>query len=216
MQPIGVFGGTFDPVHCGHLHLAETTLKYLNLAELRFIPLHIPAHGAVLPQGSPTQRLEMLKIATENDTRFTVDDCEISRGNITYTIDTLKELRQKFSKTPLCMLMGMDSFNSLPYWRAWQSFLDYTHIIIADRPQQDPTITDQTLLRIMHGATTDLVSTLQQKTAGHIMRLNAQMLDISSTKIRDMLQKSNADIIGLPDKVLHFIKQNHLYGSLCN
>lgn len=209
---MGIFGGTFDPVHCGHLHLAETAFKHLNLSELRFIPLHIPPHQA-LPQASPTQRLEMLKIATENHSHFTVDDCEIKRGGITYTIDTLKVLRQESRETSLCMLMGIDSFNTLPYWRAWQSFLDYTHIIIVNRPQNDTTIADQTLRRIMHGATTDSVSPLRQKTAGYFMRLSAQMLDISSTKIRNILQESDAEPIELPDEVLHFIKKNHLYGA---
>lgn len=209
---MGIFGGTFDPVHCGHLHLAETALKKLNLTELRFIPLHIPPHSN-LPQASPAQRLEMLKIATENNSHFTVDDCEIKRGGITYTIDTLKILRQELKTTSLCMLMGIDSFHTLPYWRAWKDFLDYTHITIVDRPQNDTIITDQKLHQIMHGATTDLVSTLQQNTAGYIMRLRVQMLDISSTKIRNMLQKFNVDSTQLPAKVLHFIKTNNLYGT---
>ncbi len=213
-QPIGILGGTFDPVHNGHLHLATTFLKELDLAELRFIPLSNPPHRAA-PQTSPEQRLEMLELAVENHALLKVDDCELQRDGISYTIDTLKDLRSKFAELPLCLLMGIENFKTLNTWHQWQSLLGYSHIIIANRPGSDDNISSEEIKIFMDTFITTSVDDLHQQAAGCIMKLDIPMLDISSTEIRNNFQsdpKSNLKSESLlPNKVLDFIHTHNLY-----
>ncbi len=213
-QPIGILGGTFDPVHNGHLHLATTFLKELDLAELRFIPLSNPPHRAA-PQTSPEQRLEMLELAVENHALLKVDDCELQRDGISYTIDTLKDLRSKFAELPLCLLMGIENFKTLNTWHQWQSLLGYSHIVITNRPGSDDNISSEEIKIFMDTFITTSVDDLHQQAAGCIMKLDIPMLDISSTEIRNNFQsdpKSNLKSESLlPNKVLDFIHTHNLY-----
>ena len=211
-QPVGILGGTFDPVHNGHLHLAAKFLEILNLAELRFIPLNTPPHRTA-PLASAKQRLEMLKLAVENQADLKVDDCEIRRGGISYTIDTLKQLREILDETPICLLMGIENFKNLNHWHQWQSLLDYAHIVIANRPGSDNKLTDGEMKNFMDDSITHSVEILHQQPAGLIMQLDVPMLDISSTQIRNNFQsKLNSDSL-LPNKVLDFIQTHHLYNK---
>jgi len=209
-QPVGILGGTFDPVHNGHLHLATTFLETLNMAELRFVPLNTPPHRT-LPLASAEQRLEMLELAVENQAGLKVDDCEIRRGGISYSIDTLKHLRKILNETPVCLLMGIENFNTLNHWHQWQSLLDYAHIVIANRPGNDNKLTDEEIKNFMDVSITQSVEILHQQPAGLIMQLDVPMLDISSTQIRKNFQTNlNSDSL-LPNKVLDFVQTHHLY-----
>jgi len=215
-QPIGILGGAFDPVHDGHLHLATTCLKELDLAELRFIPLNNPAHRTP-PLASSDQRLKMLNLAVDNQVRLKVDDCELRRDGVSYTIDTLKGLRSKFSESPLCLLMGIENFKTLNTWHQWQTLLGYAHIVITNRPGNDDNIDNEEIKNFMDVFITRSVEDLHQQAAGCIMKLDIPMLDISSTQIRNNLQsdsKSNTKSESLlPDKVLDFIQTHHLYNN---
>jgi nicotinate-nucleotide adenylyltransferase len=215
-QPIGILGGTFDPVHNGHLHLATTFLKELDLAELRFIPLNNPPHRTP-PQASPEQRLEMLELAVENQARLKVDDCELRRGEVSYTIDTLKDLRTKFVESPLCLLMGIENFKTLNTWHQWQSLLGYAHIVIANRPGSDDNINNEEIKSFMDIFITTSMEDLHQQAAGCIMKLDIPMLDISSTQIRNNFRSGSKSKLKseslLPNKVLDFIQAHHLYNN---
>jgi len=219
-QPIGIWGGSFDPVHNGHLHLATTFLKELDLAELRFVPLNNPAHRPA-PLASSEQRLEMLKLTVENHALLKVDDCELRGDEISYTINTLKLLRKNIGDTPLCMLIGMDNFKTLNSWHQWRSLLDYAHIVIADRPGNDAQNNndkmDDEMREFMDSHITKSVTDLHQQPAGCIIKLDIPMLDISSTQIRDNFQSGSKSNIKseslLPDKVLDFIQTHHLYNN---
>jgi nicotinate-nucleotide adenylyltransferase len=215
-QPIGILGGTFDPVHNGHLHLAATFLKELDLAELRFIPLSNPAHRPA-PLASSEQRLEMLNLAVENQARLKVDDCELRRDGVSYTIDTLKDLRTKFSQSPLCLLMGIENFKNLNTWHQWQSLLGYAHIVIANRPGNDDNIDNEEIKNFMDTFMTTAIDDLHQQAAGCILRLDIPMLDISSTEIRNDFRSGAASNSKskslLPNKVLDFIQTHHLYNN---
>lgn len=209
-QPVGILGGTFDPVHNGHLHLATTFLEILNLSELRFIPLNTPPHRNP-PLASAEQRLKMLELAIENQVGLKVDDCEIRRGGISYTIDTLRHLREILNKTPICLLMGMENFKTLNHWHQWQSLLGYAHIVIANRPESDNKLTDGEMKNFMDASITQSIEILHQQPTGLIMQLEVPMLDISSTQIRNNFQRNlNSDSL-VPNKVLDFIKTHHLY-----
>ncbi len=209
-QPVGILGGTFDPVHNGHLHLATTFLETLNMAELRFVPLNTPPHR-IPPLASAEQRLKMLKLAVENQADLKVDDCEIQRGGISYTIDTLKHLRKTLNETPVCLLMGMENFKTLNRWHQWQSLLDYAHIVIASRPGSDNKLTDGEMKNLMDDPITQSVVVLHQQPAGLILQLDIPMLDISSTQIRNNFQDNLNSNSLLPNKVLDFIQTHHLY-----
>jgi nicotinate-nucleotide adenylyltransferase len=217
-QPIGILGGSFDPVHNGHLHLATTFLKELNLAELRFVPLNNPAHRTA-PLASSEQRLEMLKLAIENHVLLKVDDCELQRDEVSYTINTLKLFRKNIGDTPLCMIIGIENFKTLNNWHQWRSLLDYAHIIIANRPgndaQKNNDKMDNEMQKFMDSYMTKSATDLHQQPAGCIIKLDVSMLDISSTQIRNDFQSglmSKSESL-LPDKVLDFIQTHQLYNN---
>ncbi|MCH8261993.1 MAG: nicotinate-nucleotide adenylyltransferase [Proteobacteria bacterium] len=209
-QPVGILGGAFDPVHNGHLHLATTFLEQLKLAEVLFVPLNNPPHRPA-PLASPEQRLEMLKLAVENHPHLKIDDCELQRGGVSYTIDTLRRIRKITDETPLCLIMGMENFKTLNSWRQWQSLLDYAHIVIANRPVDGDELKDDEIKIFMDNFITKSVTNLHDQAAGHIISLDIPMLDISSTQIRNIFQSGQETESLLPDKVLDFIHTHHLY-----
>lgn len=208
-QPVGILGGTFDPVHNGHLHLATTFLEQLKLVKILFVPLNNPPHRSA-PLASPEQRLEMLKFAVESHPHLKIDDCELQRGGVSYTIDTLRRIRKIIDETPLCLIMGMENFKTLNSWHQWQSLLDYAHIVIANRPG-DNEINDDEIKIFMDNFITKSVTNLHDQAAGYIIRLDIPMLDISSTQIRNNFQSGRETESLLPDKVLDFIHTHHLY-----
>ena len=208
-QPVGILGGTFDPVHNGHLHLATTFLEQLKLVKILFVPLNNPPHRSA-PLASPEQRLEMLKFAVESHLHLKIDDCELQRGGVSYTIDTLRRIRKIIDETPLCLIMGMENFKTLNSWHQWQSLLDYAHIVIANRPG-DNEINDDEIKIFMDNFITKSVTNLHDQAAGYIIRLDIPMLDISSTQIRNNFQSGRETESLLPDKVLDFIHTHHLY-----
>src|SRR2546423_3733742 len=114
MQPIGVFGGTFDPIHCGHLRTAFELWQELRLAEVRFLPTGSPPHRARLC-ASPERRLQMVRAAGADQPSFVVDDREVRRSGVSYSVDTLTELRREYPERSLCLLLGMDAFLGLPH-----------------------------------------------------------------------------------------------------
>jgi nicotinate-nucleotide adenylyltransferase len=209
-QPVGILGGTFDPVHKGHLHLATTLLEQLKLAEIFFVPLNNPPHRPA-PLASSEQRLEMLKLTVKNHPHLQIDDCELQRGGVSYTIDTLKCIRKKIDETPLCLIMGMENFRTLNIWHQWQSLLDYAHIVIANRPRNDDEIKDDEIKNFMDSFITTTVEDLHDQPAGCIIKLDIPMLDISSTQIRNNILSNLESESLLPEKVLDFIQAHHLY-----
>lgn len=209
-QPVGILGGTFDPVHNGHLHLATTFLEQLRLAEILFVPSNNPPHRPA-PLASPEQRLEMLKLAVENHPHLKIDDCELERGGISYTIDTLKLIRNKIDEAPLCLIMGMENFKTLNHWHQWHSLLDYAHIVIVNRPERDENINSEEIKNFMSTFITTAIEDLRNQAAGCILKLDIPMLDISSTQIRNNIHSNLDSESLLSDKVLDFIHTQHLY-----
>ena len=133
MRPIGIFGGTFDPIHCGHLRTAFELWQELRLEEVRLLPAGTPPHRDQL-YASAELRLQMVRAAVADQSSFIVDDREVRRTGLSYSVDTLTELRREYPERSLCLLLGMDAFLGLPHWHRWRELLDLAHIVVAHRP----------------------------------------------------------------------------------
>lgn len=208
-KPIGLFGGTFDPIHNGHLRLAQELYQYLDLSEVRFIPCNIPVFEKVTPATSE-QRIAMLKLALTKQPNFKIELCEIERQGPSYTIDTLIHLREKFPNTPFCLFLGYDAFLSLPYWHRWQEILNYAHLILV--PRDDILfLPEGELNELWAGHQISDAQLLHQKLQGYIYIAEINKLTISATYIRDQLSQGLSPRYLLPDAVLEFIQRESLY-----
>ncbi|MCR3960987.1 nicotinate-nucleotide adenylyltransferase [Aeromonas veronii] len=207
--PIGLLGGTFDPIHIGHLRPAIEARDALGLAEMRLIPNHIPPHRAN-PFCSSEQRLAMVKLAAAENHHFVVDERELRRDKPSYTIDTLIELRHELPDTPLCFLMGMDSLLSLPSWHRWQELLDYAHLVVSVRPGWQPDYPAGVAQLLARHHTPD-ANALHQRLAGHIWLADNQPIELSATRLRALLDGGQDTRYLLPESVAHYIDQQGLY-----
>lgn len=209
-KPIGILGGTFDPVHHGHLRLAIECHERIDLQEVRLIPLYSPPHRQQTV-ATPEQRLAMLEIALRDLHGLVIDDCELRRNEVSYTIDTVSKLRQTTGNTPLCLLMGTDAFCALHTWRRWQELLDFVHIVIAQRPgiRIEPEAAELTGMLDKHG--TDDISALHKSPAGKIFGIHMPLLDISATQLRNIFSEKRSPAFLLPDGVIDYINTNHIY-----
>ncbi|MBO1518497.1 nicotinate-nucleotide adenylyltransferase [Oceanisphaera pacifica] len=210
-KAIGLLGGTFDPIHNGHLRPAIELQERLNLAEVRLLPNYIPPHKAT-PDSAPKHRLAMARLAAEQTPRLVIDDRELMRDRPSYTLETLIELRAELPDTPLCFLMGMDAFCGLNRWHRWQELLEYTHLIVSYRPGYQPHF-NSTIKALYQAHGTTESSTLQQHLAGYIYLFNNAQLDISSTQIRSILHQGNNPQYLLPEAVANYIREQRLYQS---
>ncbi len=211
---IAILGGTFNPIHNGHLHLAKQLQAKLNFESVRFMPAAIPALKDA-PSVTGAQRAEMVDIAISEYPDFTLDTRELSRSGTSYTIDTLTLLREELGKEiSLCWLMGSDAFAHLNAWHRWQELLNYAHLVVVKRPNSDDLSdlnADIQMLRNQHE--TNSAEALRQQHHGRILVQEIAALDISSSMIRDKLKKHEDVSKLLPREVLHYIQQNHLYQS---
>lgn len=203
---IGIYGGTFDPVHFGHLRTALELKALFNLTEVRLIPCANPPHRAA-PLTPATMRLHMLQLAVAGRKELIVDDCEINRSGPSYTVDTLRTLRAAHNNTPLLLFMGLDAFAGLENWHQWQQLFDYAHIVVITRPG----FNIPTDLGIKAPRLTTHPSALQQTPAGCLFFQPVTQLAISATAIRTSLSHGGDPSFLLPDTVLDFIWQHALY-----
>lgn len=208
--PIGILGGSFDPVHNGHIRLAIEFYERLGLAEVRLLPLKVPPHRNS-PIANPEHRLAMLKLATDDIAGMTVDDCELRKEEISYTIETLEMFREQNNSSSLCLLMGMDAFSTIHSWHRWQEILHLVHIAIAERPSDSVSGLDKTIEQLIKDHNTNDILELQQSSSGKIIKLVMPMLDISSTRIRTTITEKKNPHALLPRDVLDYIQANNLY-----
>lgn len=208
--PIGILGGTFDPVHIGHLRLAIECLQTARLTAVRLIPLHTPAHrGPIL--ASPEHRLQMLRLAIDNVQQLQVDDIEIKRGGISWTIDTVREYRHRYSNIPLCLIMGMDAFQGLHQWKQWELIPEQVHIIVATRPDTDSGFEHKQIAELYQTRQTENPADLHTTPAGRILKITIPSLAISSTRIRNLIDAQASTEFLLPEQVLSYIHKQKLY-----
>jgi nicotinate-nucleotide adenylyltransferase len=203
---IGIYGGTFDPVHFGHLRTAIEIKALFNLLEVRLVPCANPPHRAA-PLTPALMRLQMLQLAIANQTGLVADACELARTGPSYTVDTLRELRATQGDRPLLLFMGMDAFAGIARWHQWQHLFDYAHMVVMTRPGfKQPAVA---------GILSDLLVTdpvqLQQSPGGTLFFQPVTQLDISATAIRTMIARRQDPHYLLPDSVIDFIRQHQLY-----
>jgi nicotinate-nucleotide adenylyltransferase len=211
--PLGVFGGTFDPIHLGHLRLAEEALDGLGLAGIRWIPAGRPALRG-RPQVAAAERLAMVRLATAGNPRFTVDAGEVESARPSYTVTTLERLRAtEGAELPLVLLLGADAFARLPGWHRWQSLFALAHLAVAHRPGF-PIAPDELPAALANAYRERLSANptaLAESPAGRIVTFAMTQLAISATQIRALLASRRSVRYLLPDEVIAYIRRQHLY-----
>ena len=205
-----MLGGTFNPIHQGHLQSAKELKTVLAADELRFIPCHRPPHRQQ-PEVSSEQRLAMVKLAVLGEPGLLVDDRELKRDKLSYTVDTLSCLRQELGEhTALCWVMGTDAFAKIDSWHRWQSLLDYAHLVVIARPGE--VLPEQGAVAqwlAQHRASS--ADELQQSIKGKVLLLELSPYPVSSTVIRNKLKQGESVQALLPPAVLNYIETHKLY-----
>jgi len=209
---IGVLGGTFDPIHFGHLRTAVDVTEKLNLEQLRFIPCGEPPHRNQ-PQASAKQRLAMLQAAIAAEPCFSVDDREIQRGGPSYMVETLASIREELGdKVALGLIVGLDAFAKLDSWYRWAELIGLAHLVVMTRPgwsMQD--IQRPALQVLVEEHCSDDLDSCNKLAAGCVIFCPVTEINVSSTDIRRRLQSGKNVRYLLPDGVLDLIKQQHIY-----
>jgi nicotinate-nucleotide adenylyltransferase len=208
--PIGIFGGTFDPIHCGHLRIALDVAEALSAERIHLIPLRVAVHREQ-PVASPEQRFAMVRAAVADVPQLSADDRELHRSGASYTVDTLRSFRDEFGQDrPLCLLLGSDAFNGFMQWRAPRSILELAHLVVMQRPgyrlPDDPD-----LRSLVAGHRAQSLAELGQHSAGQILFHDVTQLDISSSDIRKRAARGRSIRYLTPDSVVQLIEKQELY-----
>ena len=216
-KPIGIFGGTFDPIHHGHLRLAQEALEQCGLQQVRFIPSGMPPHRTA-PYATAEHRLNMVRIALQGNASFVLDEREIRREGPCYTVDTLRSLRAETgAQQPLCLLMGGDAFLSLHTWRDWEDLFELAHLVVVQRPglplgnaidAANAALRQQYIARLAPAP-----RVAQESACGAIVVLDMPLLEISATDIRKRCAEKKTLHYLLPEAVADYIHSHNLYNS---
>lgn len=211
MNSIGIFGGTFDPIHYGHLRTALELQQRLSLKQVRFVPCADPPHRGAA-RAAAISRLEMVAAAVAEEPLFAVDDREFQRNGPSYTVDTLTSLREENPDASLCLLIGMDAFIGLPGWFRWEAIADLAHIVVAHRPGwQAPE--DGPLGALLARCRTDQPDALHDSVCGRFFVTPVTQLDISATDLRASLARGLDPKFLLPDSVRKMIMESGCYAQ---
>lgn len=207
--PVGVLGGTFDPIHNGHLRLAMELVAELDLDHVRLIPNGRPPHRDQ-PSAAPGQRAKWIRVAVAGEPRLRLDDRELLRDGPSYTVDTLTSLRADLPQQSLCLVMGRDVFAKLPEWHNWQQLFELAHIILINRPDLPQTLQPQAQAEL-DARTTTLAGALRDSRAGLIYNYAPPPLAISASRIRALLTAGKSPRYLLPEDVLGDIMDAGIY-----
>jgi len=214
---IGILGGTFDPIHFGHLRLAQEALEQCRLQQVLFIPSGTPPHRTP-PLASATARLEMVRLALHGHHEFIVDVREVYRTDPCYSVDTLSSLRDELgSEQPLCLLLGSDAFLQLHTWHEWRRLFELAHIVVLQRPGQPlgnaMANADEQLQAEYRARLAPAPRLVHESPHGAIVALDMPLLDISATDIRCRCAANKNIRYLVPDSVAHYIHSHHTYST---
>jgi nicotinate-nucleotide adenylyltransferase len=205
MKLIGINGGTFDPVHYGHLRPALEVMQHLGLEQVRFVPCFRPVHKGE-PNVSAQQRSEMIRLAINKQPKFALDTIEMDKGGPSYMVDTLRILKQDFADSALILMMGTDAFAKFDSWHKWQDILDLANILVMHRPGEPVPQNGKSgeIYKKYH------VNAFTQ-IHGQIKDMAVTQLDISSTRVRKYLQAGLSAEYLVPPCVMEYINKHGLY-----
>lgn len=212
-EPLGLFGGTFDPVHGGHLRLAQEALEHLHLGCVLWVPAGQPPHRAA-PRVTARHRLDMVRLATAGNPAFVVDAAEVESEQPSYTVLTLERLRrERGTELPLVLLVGADAFAGLPTWHRWREIFELAHVAVSHRPgfPVDRDSLPAELAGEFDRRRLPDAAGLAVAPAGGIATFAMTQLAISATQIRQLLANGRSPRYLLPDAVLDYIDLHHLY-----
>lgn len=212
-MPLGLFGGTFDPIHFGHLRLAEEAIAHLGLGGVRWIPAGQPPHRGT-PQVTPSQRLALVERAIAGNAKFSLDAAEVHAASPSYTVLTLERLRRELGwQQPLVLLVGADAFAGLATWHRWQDILSLAHVAVSHRPgfPVEAGSLPIALADAFRARRIDDMASLRTSPAGQIATFAMTQLAISATQIRKLLANGLSARYLLPDDVLDYIQSHHFY-----
>jgi nicotinate-nucleotide adenylyltransferase len=212
MKPLALLGGTFDPVHVGHLRAAIEAREALSAEEVRLLPCAVPPHREQ-PVAAPAQRLQMIEAAIAGLPGLRADARELQRSGPSYTYDTLVSVRAEIGDArPLVLIVGADAFAGLPTWHRWRELVDLAHIAVLARPDAHGLI-DPRLEELLASNGTADPGQLAQRPAGRVLRLQIPPLPVSSTLIRTRLQEGRSVRFLVPDPVLQMIAAEGWYAG---
>ncbi len=206
---IGILGGTFDPVHYGHLRPAQEAMRALALSELRLIPAGQPPHRPA-PVASAEERLEMVRLACTEFPGFVADNRELGRRGPSYTVDTLESLRAELGERPLCLLMGSDAFRGFETWHEWERIPDLAHLVVMHRPGWELPVTTSLpqweRLRLAQAP-----AELARLAAGKLLFQPVTPQVVSGTRVRGAIARHEPVQAWLPKAVWEFIHSHRIY-----
>jgi len=207
-----IYGGTFDPIHHGHLRLAIELCDRLEVERVSLVPCYIPPHRSDTG-ASASQRLKLMELAMQGEPRLYIDDRELRRAGASYTADTLRQLREELGPDqPLVMVVGTDAFAGFDRWREWERIPELAHIVVVRRPGPalDP---ENTPARLLARRRVEDIGSLRSTPAGCILELDPPLLDISATGIRERIAAGRSPRYLTPDSVWEEIRHQRLYGA---
>lgn len=206
-----LYGGTFDPIHYGHLKPVEALAKQVALQQVTIMPNNVPPHRAQ-PLANSEQRKTMVELAIAGNPLFKLDDRELQRETPSYTVETLEQLRSEIgAEQPLSFIVGQDSLLSLQRWHRWETLLTLCHLLVCQRPGYSLSMNTPEEQQWLEAHQTGSVEELHNQPAGKIYLAQTPMYDISATAIRQRLEQHQTCDDLLPPAVAEFIRQHHLY-----
>lgn len=207
MKPIGVFGGTFDPIHMGHIVPVLDVCEITGIEEVRYVPNARPSHRGA-PQSDPEHRMKMTELALQGYPELIADDREIRRSGKSFMVPTLRSMRSEFGLRPLCLILGMDAFLQIRQWYWWSEILRLANIIVMNRPgAKVPNILPVWWDRAIHAHT----RVLYERLSGNIIHLDVTLIDVSATRLRVSMARGDERPDGLSDEVADYINAHRLY-----
>ncbi len=209
-RDFAVLGGSFDPVHQGHISIAEKISECLGTT-VRLLPVGVPPHKARLV-ASPKQRLKMLELATLNQPSLVIDDVELMRDSVSYTFETLRTLRDQLGETEsLYFVLGMDAYLDLPSWHEWQSLLNVAHIVVCQRASAKTVPPALRLFEKIHRVRS--IDELKAASCGFVYYVENAAVEVSSSEVRARLRRGEPVTGLINPEVAAFISEQKLYRS---
>jgi nicotinate-nucleotide adenylyltransferase len=205
-----VFGGTFDPVHRGHIESVCAVSRLLGDVDIYLVPCQTPAHRPP-PFASPEDRLKMLQLAVASEDRIYVDDCELRREGISYTVDTLLGYRERVGESgPLLFLMGRDSWVTLSSWHRWEELTDLVHLLILERPgsvQGSPEV----LRKWCKSRQVHNPKEMMNSSSGKVCFVSLDQINVSASVLRGRMSEGSSIEGDVNLLVMSYIRQHNLY-----